>query len=242
MAPADSEHPYPIVMPAATVTFAPLDDSFERCSAVTLGTGRFLRAVLVPALHELGCSVILAQTRGKSFGAYMQKRMDEGAGATYELDTVLPDGSILTTTHPIAACGTLGDADGMAAFMALPAKLEHLRYIGLGVTEAGLVHNGPSMLCLAEFLHGCFLAGRAAHDFPLSVLNTVRMLRPSPSALTHGFPLSSTTRCQLIFPRRSHSLAAAALSARVSRRPSPAVPAPSHRAPTADYVAASSHG
>lgn len=154
-----------------TQTFGPLDEvAFARCTAVCLGTGRFLRAVLVPALHELGCSIVLAQTRGKSFGQYMQKRLDEGAGATYEVDTVLPDGSTLTTKHPVAACGSLGVPAGHAAFMALPARLA-VRYIGLGVTEAGLVHNGPSMQALAEFLHACYTAGRGA-DAPLSVLNT----------------------------------------------------------------------
>ena len=156
----------------STQTFNPLDDSaFRRCSAVCLGTGRFLRAVLVPALHELGCDVILAQTRGTSFGAYMQKRLDDGAGTTYEVDTVLPDGSTLTTLHPVAACGTLGLPEGRAAFMTLPSRLENLRFIGLGVTEAGLVHNGPAMLALAEFLHACYLAGRGV-DAPLSILNT----------------------------------------------------------------------
>lgn len=69
----------------ATQTFGQLEEgAFVRSSAVCIGTGRFLRAVLVPALHELGCDVILAQTRGQSFGQYMQKRLDEGAGPKYE--------------------------------------------------------------------------------------------------------------------------------------------------------------
>ena len=41
----------------------------------------------------------------------MQKRLDEGAGPQYELDTVLPDGSTLTTLHPVTACGSLGVAE-----------------------------------------------------------------------------------------------------------------------------------
>ena len=50
-------------------------------------------------------------------------------------------------------------------------------YIGLGVTEA-IVHNGPSMIALAEFLHNCFRAAAAAASAEghaqavLSVLNT----------------------------------------------------------------------
>ena len=157
----------------ATQTFGPLEEgAFMRSSAVCIGTGRFLRAVLVPALHELGCDVILAQTRGQSFGQYMQKRLDEGAGPKYELDTVLHDGSTLTTLHPITACGSLGAAEGRAAFMALPAKLKKLRFIGLGVTEAGITHNGSSMLALAEFLHACYHAGRAEDGPQLSIINT----------------------------------------------------------------------
>jgi hypothetical protein len=84
---------------------------------------------------------------------------------------VLPDGSILTDEYSIAACGSLGVAEGRAAFMALPARLRGLRFVGIGVTEAGIVHNGPAILVLAEFLHACYAAGLAA-DARLSVINT----------------------------------------------------------------------
>lgn len=153
-----------------TSTFADLDGSLDRASAVCLGTGRFLRAMLVPALHEIGCAVVLVQPRGLSFCNYIERRRWSGAGTTYELDTVRRDGSTTTTTHPVAACGSL--ALGRAAFLALPSRLRQLRYIGIGVTEAGVVHNAPAMLALAEFLHGCRAAGRAADRPPLSVLCT----------------------------------------------------------------------
>eukprot|EP00443_Scrippsiella_acuminata_P000994 CAMPEP_0115296934 /NCGR_PEP_ID=MMETSP0270-20121206/67491_1 /TAXON_ID=71861 /ORGANISM="Scrippsiella trochoidea, Strain CCMP3099" /LENGTH=951 /DNA_ID=CAMNT_0002714581 /DNA_START=86 /DNA_END=2941 /DNA_ORIENTATION=- len=155
-----------------TFCFAPLDEAaFERTTAVCLGTGRFLRAVLVPALVELGGEVVLAQTRGTSFGAYMQGRKDS---RTYEVDTVLQDGKVLTSRVPVAACGSLGVPAGRAAFMALPAKLPKLRFVGLGLTEAGIVHNGKSILDLAEFLHACFVAG-LAKEHPLSMVNTDNM-------------------------------------------------------------------
>ena len=149
--------------------FEPLGDvDLSTVSAVCIGTGRFLRAVLVPALSEIGCEVVLAQTRGKSFPEYMMKRLPE---RTYEVDTVLQDGRVLTTRYPVAAVGSLGDAAGRAAFMALPSKLKALRYVGLGLTEAGITHNGKAMNDLAEFLHACMLGG-CGTDAPLCLINT----------------------------------------------------------------------
>jgi len=154
---------------APTSTFAPLGETdIARVSAVCLGTGRFLRAVLVPALQELGCEIVLAQARGNAFGEYVAARLAKGAGATYEVDTVLPDDSVRTTTHPVAACGSLGKEAGRAAFLRLPPRLPRLRYLGVGVTEAGIAHNSPAMQTLAEFLHACYQAGGG----PISVLNT----------------------------------------------------------------------
>mmetsp|Transcript_85561 Transcript_85561/g.169808 ORF Transcript_85561/g.169808 Transcript_85561/m.169808 type:complete len:941 (+) Transcript_85561:70-2892(+) len=139
----------------------------ENISSVCIGTGRFLRAVLVPALSELGGQIVLAQTRGTSFVKYLENRPER----TFEVDSVLQDGRVTTARFAVAACGSLGTAEGRAAFMQLPARLPHLRYIGLGLTEAGIVHNGVSIIDLAEFLHGCFSVNRG-HAHPLSIINT----------------------------------------------------------------------
>jgi hypothetical protein len=40
--------------------------------------------------------------------------------------------------HVYAAAGTVGTAEGRAAWLSLPSKLPQLRVIGLGVTEAGI--------------------------------------------------------------------------------------------------------
>ena len=85
--------------------------------------------------------MVLAQPRGTSFCEHIQKRVESGHRATYEVDTVLTDGSVLTTTHELAAVGSLGVAAGRAAFMALPARMPNLRFIGLGVTEAGIAQR-----------------------------------------------------------------------------------------------------
>ena len=161
-------------MPAAAAPFSPLglDVDISAVEAVCIGTGRFLRACLVPALAEIGCEVVLAQTRGSSFVAHMARRPSR----TYEVDSVLQDGRVLTNSYPVAAVGSLGDAAGRAAFMELPKRMKRLRYIGLGLTEAGITHNGRSIVDLAEFLHGCFAAGLGAGTgAPLSLINTDNM-------------------------------------------------------------------
>ena len=56
--------------------------------------------MLVPALHELGCGVVLAQTRGTSFCAHMAECTE------YEVDTVATDGSVQTARLPVAAPAT----------------------------------------------------------------------------------------------------------------------------------------
>ena len=61
-----------------------------------------------------------AQTRGSSFCHYMLSRLPE---RTYEVDTVLQDGRVLTSHYPVAACGTLGRPEARSAFMKLPEKL-----------------------------------------------------------------------------------------------------------------------
>ena len=58
------------------------------------------------------------QTRGTSFGKYMDERKAAGR-ATYEVDVVGQDGKVETSEVPVAAYGTLGTAEGKAAFMNL---------------------------------------------------------------------------------------------------------------------------
>jgi hypothetical protein len=64
--------------------------------ALCLGTGRFLRSVLVPALVGAGIETIVIQPRGRSFLEYMTKRIEKTIVNTFEVDTVQPDGSIVT--------------------------------------------------------------------------------------------------------------------------------------------------
>ncbi|KAM3577219.1 hypothetical protein VYU27_000901 [Nannochloropsis oceanica] len=148
--------------------FAGADLSDASC--VCLGSGRFLRAVLVPAVEAAGLKSIVFQTRGNSFPSMMYG--PRKATGTYEVDTVEFDGRVLTSTHSVVAAGTLGNAEGQAAWLSLPAQLPNLRVIGVGVTEAGLASGSVAMKDLARFLFACF---KANVQGPLSVINTDNM-------------------------------------------------------------------
>ncbi|EQC37806.1 hypothetical protein SDRG_04830 [Saprolegnia diclina VS20] len=136
----------------------------DSVTAVCLGAGRFLRSLLVPALRQLGHGVVVAQPRGHDF-------VDAclAAGSTYEMDVIERDGHTTTHTVELAGVGTVGTPDGRAAFLELPYKLPYLRYIGVGVTEAGIQAGSPAMADLASFLATCSVALPHA---TLSVINT----------------------------------------------------------------------
>jgi len=116
-----------------------------------LGTGRFLRAVLVPALNHADLSSALIQTRGSSFYKYMKSRSKE---SSYQVDTVQVSGDI--TTQNVLCFGgfTLGSADGQNATWEFVNSLSHsVQIIGMGVTEAGLASaNTPAMKSLMDLL------------------------------------------------------------------------------------------
>lgn len=112
-----------------------LSDEAKSIDCICLGTGRFLRSVLVPALVEAKLKPALIQTRGNNFLEYMTTRTD----GTYEVDTVLPSGEIQTSTVPCYAAFTLGSVAGKAAWMEfLQRQPPSIQLIGVGVTEAGL--------------------------------------------------------------------------------------------------------
>jgi hypothetical protein len=100
---------------AAAATTA--DDALPFClDCLCIGTGRFLRAVLVPALVQAGLHPVLVQPRGRSFVEYMLERSqrssnssttstnshtnDSNSSHTYPVDTVLPSGVIQTDQVP----------------------------------------------------------------------------------------------------------------------------------------------
>ncbi|GKY99938.1 hypothetical protein MPSEU_000947400 [Mayamaea pseudoterrestris] len=100
-----------------------------------LGTGRFLRSVLVPAFVEFG-PVALIQTRGTSFISYM--RENGGSGGKYPVDTVLESGEVRTDEYACAAAFSFGTPSCKEAFYAALPNVTSISMIGVGVTEAGL--------------------------------------------------------------------------------------------------------
>jgi len=120
--------------------------------SVCIGSGRFLRAVLVPALVASGYHPAIVQTRGRSFLDYCWKDApeskpeskpesipngDESPGClgsssssssserTYEIDTVHYDGRIETTRVPCWGAGTLGSPEGKRDVLDLCSKLNN---------------------------------------------------------------------------------------------------------------------
>ncbi|CAI5719015.1 unnamed protein product [Hyaloperonospora brassicae] len=146
--------------------FAPLQSPQfpSNTRAVCIGSGRLLRAVLVPVFRALGSGVVVAQTRGTGFATTCAV-----AAGKYEVDTIDSNGSVSTTTCQLEAVGSLGVPEGRAAFLELPSKLSELQYIGFGVTEAGLRSKTQVIIDLAEFLQRAF---EAIPGNVLSVINT----------------------------------------------------------------------
>ena len=136
--------------------------------ALCLGSGRFLRAVLVPALIQLGhLKPVLLQPRGTSLYEYCSAPAnryssadggDEVAVATYEVDTVAADGVVHTERIPCFGVISLADTHGMQYLQQLVANMQHISVIGVGVTEAALSSvESPAVEQLATLLYLLYL-------------------------------------------------------------------------------------
>ena len=94
----------------------------SKIDSICIGSGRFLRSVLVPALIEGGLKPMIVQTRGTSFQTYCQERRRRTTATSekeedsyyfdYEVDTVEFDGKISTESIPCFGVGSLGTEDG----------------------------------------------------------------------------------------------------------------------------------
>lgn len=130
------------------------NDVYIDCLCV--GTGRFLRSVLVPALSAIGMKTALVQTRGRSFLEFMATN---SSSSSYPVDTVHFDGSIQTDFIPCVGAFSLGRAADKQAFyetlLVSPPNgcSRSISIIGVGVTEAGLSsHEMPVMKELFQLL------------------------------------------------------------------------------------------
>lgn len=140
-------------------------DSGQDVDAICLGSGRFLRSVLVPFLSS-NMKPAVFQTRGRNFLDSFEKqcRFDDdgssdGVGVvpslSYPVDTVQFGGSRTTSDINIYAVGTLGSPDGMMQLMeGLVSKMNLIAVIGVGVTEAGMQNaENQCMVDLTELLN-----------------------------------------------------------------------------------------
>ena len=129
----------------------------QEINAICIGSGRFLRSVLVPLLssHAKPC---VFQTRGRTFLDSFKDDADNDKNTpkllAYPVDTVEFDGTTTTSDIEIYAAGTLGTADGRSQLMDnLVSKINSLTVIGVGVTEAGLQNaSNQCMIDLTELL------------------------------------------------------------------------------------------
>lgn len=130
--------------------------------AICLGSGRFLRSVLVPFLSS-NMKPAVFQTRGSNFLDSFEEhyRRDDSVSVgvvpslCYPVDTVQFDGSTTTSDVEIYAAGTLGSSDGKFQLMeGLVSKMNCISVIGVGVTEAGMQNaENQCMVDLTELLH-----------------------------------------------------------------------------------------
>ena len=133
--------------------------------ALCLGSGRFLRSVLVPFLSA-HCKQAIFQTRGRTFVDSFQSECGDGvvdgkgvaASLQYEVDTKQFDGSVSTDKIEVYAAGTLGTPAGKSHLMDdLLSTLDDLSVIGVGVTEAGLQSaDKQCMLDLTQVLYKAY--------------------------------------------------------------------------------------
>lgn len=104
----------------------------SQIDSLCLGSGRFLRSVLVPALNAANLNTAIFQTRGSSFMRYCAQTFDEKKSQTnsdlshllfYEVDTVEYDGNLNTEVVSCHAAGTLGTDEGKESMLKLLEKM-----------------------------------------------------------------------------------------------------------------------
>ena len=128
----------------------------RQIDSICIGSGRFLRAVLVPALIASNMKPIIVQTRGTSFMKYCKSRCHPSGSfdyLTYEVDTVEFDGNTVTQEIKCYGASSLGTQEGKQDVMDLIQDMHEIKLIGVGVTEAGLANSSTqAVLDLYEIL------------------------------------------------------------------------------------------
>ena len=119
-----------------------ISENLTTIDSLCIGSGRFLRSVLVPALVQAKYHPIIVQTRGRSFLDFLLQQHSSKQQWTYQVDTVHYDGTVETSEIPFWGAGTLGSSQGKQEILDLlqGQTLETSKpfLLGVGVTEAGL--------------------------------------------------------------------------------------------------------
>mmetsp|Transcript_19320 Transcript_19320/g.55602 ORF Transcript_19320/g.55602 Transcript_19320/m.55602 type:complete len:817 (+) Transcript_19320:310-2760(+) len=143
----------------STSSASSLVPSPNEVDCLCIGSGRFLRSVLVPALNAAGHKPAVIQTRGRTFldycaaGAVGDANTSSDVPLKYEVDVVEYDGTVATQIVDCWGAGTLGTEEGRDEVTKLLDQMKSISIIGVGVTEAGL--SGPtsqSLIHLAAIL------------------------------------------------------------------------------------------
>ena len=162
------------------ILLSPNDSSASEINSLCLGSGRFLRSVLVPFLASHSNPAVF-QTRGRGFvDFFLDKNTNptadnDGADVTrttslqYPISTMHQNGLTSTSLVSLSAAGTLGTPPGNSYLMNelisnsnSAGGIKCLEVIGVGVTEAGLLNasrkNG-TMRDLTELLFRIYQRG-----------------------------------------------------------------------------------
>mmetsp|Transcript_19323 Transcript_19323/g.55625 ORF Transcript_19323/g.55625 Transcript_19323/m.55625 type:complete len:117 (+) Transcript_19323:310-660(+) len=102
----------------STSSASSLVPSPNEVDCLCIGSGRFLRSVLVPALNAAGHKPAVIQTRGRTFldycaaGAVGDANTSSDVPLKYEVDVVEYDGTVATQIVDCWGAGTLGTEEG----------------------------------------------------------------------------------------------------------------------------------
>lgn len=123
-------------------------------NCICIGTGRFLRSVLVPVMVAAKYNPVLIQPRGNNFVDYMKKCSHDLQSNSFEVDTVLPTGEVETSEVPCYGVFSFGtELSKKAVYDVLLPSMKEIHLLGIGVTEGGLAsHNTRTMIDLYELL------------------------------------------------------------------------------------------
>eukprot|EP00948_MAST-09A_sp_MAST-9A-sp1_P001640 g1640.t1 len=149
---------------------------------VCIGSGRFIRSLLVPFIREASpkseCHIF--QTRGTSFLEYCKDKTinddnDDGNKVFYEVDTLETTGKVVTKRISFASPPeSLGQTSGREKLMSLARDhtiTRRVSVIGIGVTEAGLHADSPVLRELTRFLYLCYEMVKKSKDATVSEWN-----------------------------------------------------------------------